>query len=119
MAMMRRMGRDDRGNDGVNLADDWVGRTRFLLSIALVWCPAVLYPQLGGDPYWASDGEIRFERFLLACSLAATLYLIRRRRMAVRRSNRIERGLCPSCGYDLRSSPTRCPECGKNAAEKR
>lgn len=50
-------------------------------------------------PYW-------FVVLLLAIGPALQLRaLIRRRRNA-------GMILCPSCGYDLRASPERCPECG-------
>jgi len=41
-------------------------------------------------------------------SLALFLGFIRFLKSARRRS----KGLCPGCGYDLRATPDRCPECG-------
>ncbi|MDB5296507.1 MAG: hypothetical protein JWO31_2490, partial [Phycisphaerales bacterium] len=70
------------------------------------------------------EGTMRFVgvAYWLACAPPAAMVTplfaggwLRRRRRRRRKA-----GLCPACGYDLRASPGRCPECGagpKGAAE--
>jgi hypothetical protein len=43
-------------------------------------------------------------------ALPARWLVARRREVAARR--RADAGLCARCGYDLRASPSQCPECG-------
>jgi hypothetical protein len=54
-------------------------------------------------PHWATVLP------LAALPLARTSALAVRR---VRRRRHRRTGLCPACGYDLRATPDRCPECG-------
>lgn len=57
-------------------------------------------------PYWAP----------LAVTVVPALLVITR---LVRRATRLRKGLCPGCGYDLRMTADRCPECGEPVARRR
>jgi len=53
--------------------------------------------------------------FILTAVLPA-LWLVRRRRRRAAQWRR-DHGLCPRCGYDLRATSDRCPECGTQMAQ--
>jgi hypothetical protein len=66
--------------------------------------------QLGGDmlcinsPYWH---YFALFLFLPLIYIAMWIWAVRNRRSLHKK------GFCPTCGYDLRATPTKCPECGK------
>ena len=68
-------------------------------------------PQIGG--LYEQDRDLRLPHWVLVLLLG---FLPARRGWKVARNRHragcIERSLCPACGYDLRATPDRCPECG-------
>ena len=57
--------------------------------------------------FWS---ELSMTDIVIPPILAAAIVIYDRRRL--QREAREDYNLCPKCGYDLRASPTRCPECG-------
>jgi len=86
---------------------------RFLSGTDSVWrqptTPVVTGPQSTQVRELAVSLPCWQAAALSACLPAAWVVRSRRRKTARLRS---DRGQCLRCGYDLRASPTRCPECG-------
>jgi hypothetical protein len=58
-----------------------------------------------GETSWAV--QVRLGWFVLLSALTTLLLALRRRG-----AGRPREGRCGGCGYDLRATPERCPECG-------
>ena len=72
-----------------------------------IWCPDLL----------VTSGNVFVDVPMLPVALGCVgcgSFLIWR---GARGRRRAKRGLCPKCGYDLRATPERCPECGTAGAE--
>ena len=78
---------------------------------------------LAVDPQRPSEFNFLYQRMVIvrywlisfAASVLPAWWFVQYLRFG-RRQARARRGLCPNCGYDLRASPQRCPECGTTAA---
>jgi hypothetical protein len=85
------------------------------------WSPRV-WPQDGAVGRYAwmqSPGQPSYRLIAVPywfIGLLTLLPLASRRLAAIRRARLLRRGVCPSCGYDLRATPDRCPECGAEIA---
>jgi predicted RNA-binding Zn-ribbon protein involved in translation (DUF1610 family) len=61
-----------------------------------------------GDHLWV--WAVPYYVVVLALSLPVALLVLQI--MRARKAHRRAKGLCVTCGYDLRATPERCPECG-------
>jgi hypothetical protein len=72
-----------------------------------------------GKKYEAPDDSVNVSlRIWPLVVVTALLPAYRLLRYGTRRRRR-DAGLCPACGYDLRATPGRCPECGTVPTEAR
>jgi hypothetical protein len=69
-------------------------------SVCGIWC---FHPYRDDRTCWFPTWYLKVA-LLLPVALQTSCYLTRRREVRI--------GRCPHCGYDLRATPARCPECG-------
>jgi hypothetical protein len=59
-----------------------------------------------------AEGFVPFWSVAAVTGLLPLAWVATRLRSRVRRRRLTDQGFCPACGYDLRATPDRCPECG-------
>ena len=83
-------------------------------AVSLLLCVTLMLSLV--EWFGLRDAAVRVGIPVIACFAIAPIYWLTDGYLSSRADRRMRLGLCPSCGYDLRASPDRCPECGTNAA---
>ena len=90
-----------------------IGAILFLAAIVLFGYNFFVFPEKIElyllDHHLVDTVNLALDTIMITCIVMGVVVFTKDERQQITRTRR---GLCPKCGYDLRATPDRCPECG-------